>query len=135
MLGCGLHIDLVVPDARAADRLQARARLEHLTREHRIRRHRCIGAGFQQSIDNRLGGAATGDLELDARFPSHSLFQVVILEVGINRYDLRHIRSRHLPLLGVSLLGHFLQVRQVGGVVRQIDPIRISDCTRLLHAQ
>ena len=97
MFGCGLHIDLVVPDARTADRLQVRAGLEHLAREHRIRRHHCIGAGFQQSVDNRLGGAAMRDLELDARIPGHDLFQIVILEIGIDRYDLRHIHSHRHP--------------------------------------
>ena len=97
ILGCGLHIDLVVPDARTADRLQVRAGLEHLAREHRIRRHCRIGAGLQQSIDNRLSGAAACDLELDARIPGHSFFQVVILEIGIDRYDLRHIHSPRCP--------------------------------------
>ena len=97
ILGCGLHIDLVVPDARAADRLQVRAGLEHLAREHRIRRHCCICTGLQQPIDNRLGGAATGDLELDARIPGHGLFQIVILKIGIDRYDLRHVHSHRCP--------------------------------------
>ena len=97
MLGCGFHIDLVVPDARTADRLQTRAGLEHLAREHRIRRHCRIGAGLQQSGDNCLSGAAMRDLELNARIPGHGLFQIVILEIGVDRYDLRHIHSHRHP--------------------------------------